>query len=247
MSPSKSAAMNAAAAAPDAALPADVKLPEHGGFVAHFVDAGETAAARCSTHSTAAVYPSACWHRAVSSQLRHQAHQQAASSNAISRTPSTLVCFSSAGAKDVKLSNPYDEAVEAACRVAPASLQGQQQQLVPLQSLEQQLADLIGPPHNYDGIPQPAAVAPAVAVDEQAAAAANPASISNEGTKDTAACAAPGSALGLHFPAALGGKAAASPGANALWPGLEELAAAAEVRGSHARTVTAAGSAHCTI
>jgi hypothetical protein len=44
-SPSKSAATNAAAAAvPDAGLPADVKLPEHGGFVAHFVDAGQMTA-----------------------------------------------------------------------------------------------------------------------------------------------------------------------------------------------------------
>jgi hypothetical protein len=145
------------------------------------------------------------------------------------------------GAKYIKLSNPFDEAVEAACRAAPTTVQGQQQQLVTLQALEQQLTGLIGPPHNYVGFPQPASLVPAAAVDEQAAAAASHASLNHEGAKDVAASAAPGSALALQFPAALGGKAAAAPGANWLGPGLEQLAAAAKVICSHAHNCCCVG------
>jgi hypothetical protein len=110
-------------------------------------------------------------------------------------------------------------------------VQGQQQQLVPLQALEQQLTDLIGPPHNYVGFPQPAAAA---TVDEQAPAAASGASFDHEGSKDVAASAAAAGALGLQLHAALGGKAAAAPGTSWLGLDLEQLAAAAEVRCSHA-------------
>jgi hypothetical protein len=137
-----------------------------------------------------------------------------------------LCCL--AGAKYIKLSNPFDEAVDAACRAAPATCTKAQQQYehMPLPALEQQLTDLIGPPHNYVGFPKPATAA---AADPDVGAAR--ASIHAEGSKDVAACAAPGAVLGLQLPASLGSKGAAGPaGINWLGPGLEKLAAAAEVR-----------------
>jgi hypothetical protein len=110
--------------------------------------------------------------------------------------------------------------------------QQQQQQPAPLPALEQQLTDLIGPPHNYVGFPQPVLAAESAAADELNAAAGNRASIHAEGSRLVAASAVPTNALGLQFPPTLGGKGAAAPCSSWLGPGLEKLTAAAEVRAS---------------